>query len=101
MSYDLLSEQQQALFRQIAVVPGPTFDARLAAAAAGAENSRKVESTIDQLVDRGLVELASTEGHYRLHDLLRISGRRKPRRMVLPTKATLLSRESSRMCIEI
>jgi tetratricopeptide (TPR) repeat protein len=77
LSYDLLSEQQQALFRQIAVVPGPTFDARLAAAAAGAENSRKVESTIDQLVDRGLVELASTEGHYRLHDLLRIFGKEK------------------------
>jgi tetratricopeptide (TPR) repeat protein len=89
LSYDLLSEQQQALFRTIALVPGPTFDARLASAGVDSENNRKIESMIDQLVDRGLVELASIEGHYRLHGLLRIFGKEKAETDGSPDEGTV------------
>ncbi|MET0955781.1 MAG: helix-turn-helix domain-containing protein [Cryobacterium sp.] len=70
LSYDDLDAQNAALFRSIAAIDGATFDARIAAATAGAD-VLDTEARLDELTDLGLVE-ARGGNRYRLHDLIRL-----------------------------
>ena len=69
LSYDDLTEDQQRLFRRLALHPGPDIDAYAAAALEGADlaaSRRGLEALYDHYL---LTEPA--QGRYRLHDLIR------------------------------
>ncbi|MEV8443622.1 NB-ARC domain-containing protein [Actinosynnema sp. NPDC051121] len=74
LSYELLDSATRQAFRNVCLIPGPTFDAALAEVTWRKQGASRVVDFIDLLVDRGLVEPASTEGRYRVHDLLRLFG---------------------------
>ncbi|HVF60215.1 MAG TPA: tetratricopeptide repeat protein [Thermoanaerobaculia bacterium] len=75
-SYDLLTEELQALWRTLAVLPG-TFDAA-AAAAVWEREPRPAEEALGELAQSSLVDWEPEEegeaqtGRYRLHDLARV-----------------------------
>ncbi|WP_329367836.1 helix-turn-helix domain-containing protein [Streptomyces sp. NBC_00669] len=77
MSYEQLADQARSLFRRLADVPGPDFDAALAAVA-GAMPVKEVWDALDDLVDLGLLQ-DSTAGRYRFHDLVRLFARERLR----------------------
>jgi len=69
LSYADLDPDQQRLFRQLGLVPGPSVDEYAASAVAGTslDNVRRL---LDQLYDHHLLTEPAT-GRYVLHDLLR------------------------------
>jgi len=70
LSYDDLDAQTALLFGVLSVIDGANFDARIAAAALGAD-VLDTETRLDELTDLGLLE-ARGGNRYRLHDLLRL-----------------------------
>jgi transcriptional regulator with XRE-family HTH domain/tetratricopeptide (TPR) repeat protein len=70
LSYDDLEPETATVFRALAVIEGPTFDARIAAAVLDAD-VLDTEARLDELTDLGLLE-ARGGNRYRLHDLLRL-----------------------------
>jgi transcriptional regulator with XRE-family HTH domain len=73
MSYEQLADAARQVFRRAAVLPGPDFDAALAAVA-GEVPAEVAWDALDELVDLGLL-LDSTAGRYRFHDLVRLFAR--------------------------
>jgi len=73
MSYDQLTDTARRVFRRLAVVPGPDFDAALAAVA-GEVPVEVAWDALDELVELGLL-LGSAAGRYRFHDLVRLFAR--------------------------
>jgi transcriptional regulator with XRE-family HTH domain/predicted ATPase len=73
MSYEQLGETARRVFRRLALVPGPDFDADLAAVA-GEVPAEVAWDALDELVDLGLL-LDSAAGRYRFHDLVRLFAR--------------------------
>jgi len=69
LSYQLLSDAQQRLFRGLGILPVDTFDVYVAAALIGV-SSREAERLLEDLLDAHLIEQRS-DGRFRLHDLLR------------------------------
>ncbi|MEU8382106.1 tetratricopeptide repeat protein, partial [Streptosporangium sp. NPDC048865] len=61
------------VFRRLALVPGRTFDAALAAVAGGMPIEEAWDA-LDELVDLGLLQ-DSASGRYRFHDLVRLFAR--------------------------
>ncbi|MDP4334557.1 helix-turn-helix domain-containing protein [Curtobacterium sp. A7_M15] len=70
LSYGQTDAASRQLFRSLALIDGATFDASLAAAAAGAGVDETAER-LDELTDLGLVE-ARGGNRYHLHDLVRL-----------------------------
>jgi transcriptional regulator with XRE-family HTH domain/tetratricopeptide (TPR) repeat protein len=68
LSYDDLDAHTALLFCSLSVIDGGSFDARIAAAALGAD-VLDTETRLDELTDLGLLE-ARGGTRYRLHDLL-------------------------------
>ncbi|MFC5827694.1 ATP-binding protein [Nonomuraea insulae] len=73
MSYDQLAPSARRVFRRLALVPGRTFGAALAAVLGGISVADAWDA-LDELVDLGLLE-DSTSGRYRFHDLVRLFAR--------------------------
>jgi transcriptional regulator with XRE-family HTH domain/predicted ATPase len=73
MSYDQLGDAARRVFRRLAVVPGPDYDAAIAAVA-GEVPVEVAWEALDELVDLGLL-LDSAAGRYRFHDLVRLFAR--------------------------
>jgi tetratricopeptide (TPR) repeat protein/transcriptional regulator with XRE-family HTH domain len=69
LSYTDLTEAQQRLFRRLALVPGPSFDAYAAAALDGTSLDQ-ARRCLDELYDQHLLT-EPAPGRYQLHDLLR------------------------------
>jgi tetratricopeptide (TPR) repeat protein len=69
LSYELMSELQQRLWRLLAVFSG-TFDAP-AAAAVWEQEIDPTNQALGDLVQSSLVEFEEKDGRYRLHDLAR------------------------------
>lgn len=91
LSYNLLVREQRVVFRKLCLIPGATFDVHLAKVTLRIKKLPQVELLIQELVDRGLVELAATEGRYRIHDLLRLFGEEKFEEETSETKLEALS----------
>ncbi|MFJ5261339.1 ATP-binding protein [Streptomyces sp. NPDC088387] len=70
VSYEQLGESAQQVFRRLAPLPGPDFDAALAAVAGGTAIEDAWDA-LDELVDLGLLQDGTT-GRYRFHDLVRL-----------------------------
>ena len=70
MSYRSLADEQQRLFRLLALVPRPEVDGHAAAALLGTDPGTAT-GLLEDLVDHSLL-LEQTPGRYRLHDLLRL-----------------------------
>ncbi|MBM3942983.1 MAG: tetratricopeptide repeat protein [SAR202 cluster bacterium] len=69
LSYDLLTQEQQARWRALAVFPG-SFEV-VAAAAVWELAQAPAQDTLDQLDGYSLLEYDQASGRYRLHDLAR------------------------------
>jgi DNA-binding SARP family transcriptional activator/tetratricopeptide (TPR) repeat protein len=69
LSYQHLPPARQRLFRLLGLHPGPSFDARLAAALADL-GLDEADGLLEDLLDAHLVQQPAP-GRYRLHDLLR------------------------------
>jgi predicted ATPase len=72
-SHDLLSEDEKAVFRRLAVFPA-SFDLAAAEAVAGTTERIDVLETVVRLVDRSLVQYEPEVGRYRLLETLRQYG---------------------------
>ncbi|MFJ2187040.1 ATP-binding protein [Kitasatospora sp. NPDC087861] len=70
LSYRRLPAESQLVLRRSALTAGHDFTAAVAAAYAGLSAVR-TELVLEQLIDAGLVQLATPE-RYRLHDLVRL-----------------------------
>ncbi|MFJ9608070.1 ATP-binding protein [Kitasatospora sp. NPDC101176] len=70
LSYRRLPAESQLVLRRCALTAGHDFTAAVAAAYAGLPAAR-TELVLEQLIDAGLVQLATPE-RYRLHDLVRL-----------------------------
>ncbi|MEU9041673.1 MULTISPECIES: tetratricopeptide repeat protein [unclassified Kitasatospora] len=70
LSYRRLPAESQLVLRRCALTAGPDFTAVVAAAYAG-RSAARTELVLEQLVDAGLVQPATSE-RYRLHDLVRL-----------------------------
>jgi tetratricopeptide (TPR) repeat protein len=90
MSYEQLSEPARRVFRRLAVVPGPDFDATIAAVAGG----MPVEDALDALVDLGLLQ-DSAAGRYRFHDLVRLFARERLQEETPAERRALTARVTS------
>ena len=75
LSYEQLSSPARRLFRRLALVPGPDFDARLAAVLVGADPD-ETEDCLDELVELSLLQ-AEMDSRYRFHDLVRLFARER------------------------
>jgi DNA-binding SARP family transcriptional activator len=73
LSYHGLAERQRRLFRRLALVPGPEFDAFAAAALLDADLAAAA-GLLEDLVDHNLL-IEHAPGRYRLHDLIRTRAR--------------------------
>ncbi|MFJ6656382.1 ATP-binding protein [Streptomyces sp. NPDC091377] len=73
MSYEQLTASARRMFRRLAVVPGPDFDAAPAAVVGGVPVEDAWEA-LDDLVDLGLLHDGAA-GRYRFHDLVRLFAR--------------------------
>jgi hypothetical protein len=71
-SHDLLSDEERAVFRRLAVFPA-SFDVDAAEAVAGGDGVDSVACLV-RLVERSLVQFDSDEGRYRLLETLRQYG---------------------------
>jgi len=69
-SYDLLSDEEQRVFRRLAVFPS-SFDLDAAESVAGGDGSVDVIDVVVRLVERSLVQHDSSMGRYRLLETLR------------------------------
>ena len=69
MSYRYLAAPAATVFRSAAAIPGPDFDAALAAAAAGLDPA-DAAAACDDLVDAGLLQYHN--GRYAFNDLVRL-----------------------------
>ncbi|MFG2885461.1 tetratricopeptide repeat protein [Streptomyces sp. NPDC048297] len=78
MSYEQLGSVARRVFRRLAAVPGPDFDAALAAVAGGIGLGDSWDA-LDELVDLGLLQ-DGTSGRYRFHDLVGLFARDRLRR---------------------
>jgi hypothetical protein len=73
----LANSQEQRLFRQLALVPGPDFDAYAAASLSGA-SFRAAQLQLESLLDHNLL-VQRTASRYEFHDLVRVFARsRRP-----------------------
>jgi transcriptional regulator with XRE-family HTH domain len=88
MSYEQLAESARRMFRRLAVVPGPDFDAALAAVAGGMPAGDAWDA-LDELVDLGLLQ-DSAAGRYRFHDLVRFFARARLEEEESPTEREAL-----------
>lgn len=70
LSYDALDDRTAEVFCLLSIIDGITFDAAIAAAAAGLPE-QQTEDELEHLVDLGLLE-SRGGNRYRLHDLLRV-----------------------------
>ncbi|MFD8420868.1 helix-turn-helix domain-containing protein [Streptomyces sp. NPDC059466] len=73
MSYDQLAPSAQQVFRRLASIPGPDFDAALASVAGGLPLG-DTWAALDDLVDLGLLQDGAA-GRYQFHDLVRLFAR--------------------------
>ncbi|MGJ6967822.1 ATP-binding protein [Streptosporangium sp. G11] len=73
LSYEQLADSTRRVFRRLALVPGRTFDAALAAVV-GDTSIEGAWDALDELVDLGLLQ-DSMLGRYRFHDLVRLFAR--------------------------
>ncbi|WP_238007142.1 tetratricopeptide repeat protein [Dactylosporangium sp. AC04546] len=73
MSYDQLPDTARRVFRRLALVPGPDFDAALAAVL-GDTSIEDAWGALDELVDLGLLQ-DGPSGRSRFHDLVRLFAR--------------------------
>ncbi|GAA0929143.1 ATP-binding protein [Virgisporangium aurantiacum] len=73
LSYEQLASSPRRVFRRLALVPGPDFDAALAAVL-GESSIEATWDALDELVDLGLLQ-DTTSGRYRFHDLVRLFAR--------------------------
>jgi DNA-binding SARP family transcriptional activator/tetratricopeptide (TPR) repeat protein len=73
LSYRGLGERQQLLFRRLALVPGPEFDAFAAAALLDTDPAAAAR-LLEDLVDHNLLT-EHAPGRYQLHDLIRTHAR--------------------------
>ncbi|MFJ2398115.1 helix-turn-helix domain-containing protein [Streptomyces sp. NPDC087843] len=73
MSYEQLAPAAQQVFRRLASVPGPDFDAALASVAGGLPLG-DAWAALDELVDLGLLQDGAA-GRYQFHDLVRLFAR--------------------------
>lgn len=69
----LANSQEQKLFRQLALVPGPDFDAYAAASLSGA-SFRATKLQLESLLDHNLL-VQRAAGRYEFHDLVRVFAR--------------------------
>jgi transcriptional regulator with XRE-family HTH domain/tetratricopeptide (TPR) repeat protein len=74
VSYRQLDTVPAAVFRSAAVIPGPDFDAGMAAAAAGIDEEEATQA-LEELVDAGL--LLWRGDRYGFHDLVRLYARER------------------------
>ena len=75
LSYARLSPPARLLFRRLSLLPGPDFDAPLAALL-GPTGPDGVEDALDELVEGSLLQ-AGSDGRYRVHCLLRLFARER------------------------
>ncbi|MCG6500553.1 ATP-binding protein, partial [Kitasatospora sp. A2-31] len=75
LSYAQLPEPLRRLFRRLALVPGPDFDAGLGAALTGLGLGR-VEEMLDELLELGLLGQTSAD-RLLFHDLIRLYARER------------------------
>ncbi|MER5648792.1 helix-turn-helix domain-containing protein [Streptosporangium sp. NPDC002524] len=73
LSYEQLADSTRRVFRRLALVPGRTFDAALAAVVGGTSIEGAWDA-LDELVDLGLLQ-DSAPGRHRFHDLVRLFAR--------------------------
>ncbi|MEO3869527.1 helix-turn-helix domain-containing protein [Nonomuraea sp. B12E4] len=73
LSYEHLADSTRRVFRRLALVPGRSFDAALAAVVGGTTIEGAWDA-LDELVDLGLLQ-DNMSGHYRFHDLVRLFAR--------------------------
>lgn len=71
VSYRNVAAEPATLFRRLSLVPGPDFDADIAAALIG-EPPARTGALLDGLTDMSLLEPTAVPGRYRFHDLLRV-----------------------------
>ncbi|TNC25479.1 tetratricopeptide repeat protein [Amycolatopsis alkalitolerans] len=71
LSYRRLSPSARRVFRRLAAIPGADFAAGLAAVAT-AVSEAEVQPYLEELADANLVQVATSPGRYRFHDLIRI-----------------------------
>ncbi|MEU5553540.1 tetratricopeptide repeat protein [Micromonospora sp. NPDC047793] len=74
VSYQALTPPAAALFRRLALHPGPEFSAELIAATAPAADQHRVPHLIDELLEASLWEEIAEE-QFTTHDLLRLYAR--------------------------
>jgi tetratricopeptide (TPR) repeat protein/transcriptional regulator with XRE-family HTH domain len=87
LSYDVLPDRSQALFRDLALLDESTFSA-LVASAINDQHPHDVEDDLDELADLGLVEMLHGD-RYRLHDLLRLFAVSRLHKEVTPDEIDL------------
>jgi tetratricopeptide (TPR) repeat protein len=76
LSHQALDPDVAQMFRRLGLIPGPDF-ARGVAAALMDGTPDDAERLLEALVDAHLVEVASTDGRYRFHDLVRLYARER------------------------
>jgi tetratricopeptide (TPR) repeat protein/transcriptional regulator with XRE-family HTH domain len=69
----LANSQEQRLFRQLALIPGPDFDAYAAASLSGGSH-RATKLALETLLDHNLL-VQRTANRYEFHDLVRVFAR--------------------------
>ncbi|RSN31346.1 hypothetical protein DMC61_14445 [Amycolatopsis sp. WAC 04169] len=74
LSYDLLTPEEQTVFGEVCLIPGPTFGCELAGVAVAADED-DAELLMIRLVERCLAEPSDAQGRFRLHDLVRLFGK--------------------------
>jgi DNA-binding SARP family transcriptional activator len=89
LSYEHLTADQQRLFRLLGLVPGPSFDAYVAAALLDTDVT-EADRLLEDLVDAHLLQ-SPEPGRYRFHDLLRDHAR------AIPEQVTHLRVASNRL----
>ncbi|MCC9311457.1 helix-turn-helix transcriptional regulator [Kitasatospora sp. RB6PN24] len=75
LSYDQLTQPIRRLFRRLALVPGPDFDAGLGSALTGLAPG-SVEEMLDELLELGLLSTTATD-RMLFHDLIRLYARER------------------------
>jgi tetratricopeptide (TPR) repeat protein len=71
LSYHALDPAAAQMFRRLGLIPGPDFAPDVTAALTNT-SPEEAETLLEALVDAHLVEMPSTPGRYRFHDLLRL-----------------------------
>ncbi|WP_181799097.1 helix-turn-helix domain-containing protein [Kitasatospora acidiphila] len=75
LSYEQLAKPTRRLFRRLALVPGPDFDAGLGSALTGLARG-PVEEMLDELLELGLLS-TTTADRMLFHDLIRLFARER------------------------